>query len=155
MKNLLLQSIGLSALLTSQAYAAGPYDGVYQYGLSPAYYSVHQSGNTLLVVSLGQIANTGNVEITVGPYKVAPTVIGDWDYAMGVVNGTMARISGVDLYGACRTTTDVAFENGVATATFVSSTNTPLGTAQGINCQQFLGSTAASVGGTITLRKIF
>jgi hypothetical protein len=156
MKNGIAISLLAAGLIgTAPANAAGPYDGVYQYGLSPAYYSVHQNGNTLLVVSLGQIANTGSVSISAGPYNITPGTIGDWDYALGGINGNAARISGLDLYGTCRTTTDVTFENGTATATFVSAVNTPFGTAQGINCQQLLGSAAASVGGTITLRKIF
>lgn len=155
MKRSISTALALAASISAQAFAGGPYDGVYQYGLSPAYYSVHQSGNVLLVVSLGQIANAGNVQITVGPYSVTPPVIGDWDYAMGVISGDTARISGTDLYGACRSTTDITFENGTATATFVSATNTPLGTAQGINCASLLGDAAASVGGTIMVRKIF
>lgn len=155
MKKLLLKSAMLSAVMAGQVLAAGPYDGVYQYGLSPSYYSVHQNGNTLLVVSLGLLPTNGTVAITVGPYSIAPTTLGDWDYAMGAIVGNKARVSGTDLYGTCITVTDVTFENGGATGTFVSASNTVFGTQQGVNCSQLLGGAAASVGGSITLRKIF
>lgn len=151
MRNLLC----LLLLLSPAVFAAGAYDGVYQYGLSPAYYSVHQNGNQLLVVSLGQLPVSGGIQITVGPNTISPTILANWDYALGVVNGTRARISGVTLYSSCVSTSDVAFENGVATVTFVSATNTAFGTAQGVNCAQLLGGAAASLGGTITLRRIF
>jgi hypothetical protein len=155
MKRSISTAVAFSAMLAGQVYASGPYDGVYQYGLSPVYYSVHQNGNTLLVVSLGLLSTDGTIEITVGPHTIAPTMLGDWDYAMGTVTGNRARISGTDLYGSCITVNDVVIENGTVTATFVSSTNTAFGTAQGVNCAQLIGGAAASLGGSITLRKIF
>jgi hypothetical protein len=143
------------AACTANVEAAGDYDGVYQYGLSPVYYSVHQNGNTLLVVSLGQLPTNGSVQVTVGPYAIAPTTLGDWDYAIGTISGNKARISGMDLYGSCITVSDVTFESGNAIGTFVSATNTAFGTQQGVNCSKLLGDAAASVGGSITLRRIF
>lgn len=154
MKRSITTAIALSAALAAPAFASGPYDGVYQYGLSPVYYSVHQNGSTLLVVSLGLIPTSG-IEVTVGPYTIEPTMMGDWDYAMGTVNGNSARISGVDLYGSCVTVNDITIDGGTVTATFVSSTNTAFGTAQGVNCAALIGGAAASLGGSITLRKIF
>jgi hypothetical protein len=142
-------------MLAGNVFAAGPYDGVYQYGLSSSFYSVHQNGSQLLVISLSQLPVSGGIQITVGPNTIVPTILSGWDYALGAVNGTRARISGTNLYGACVTTTDVAFENGVATATFVSASNTAFGTQQGVNCAQLLRDAANSVGGTITLRRIF
>lgn len=151
MKLLLASLLCLPAL---PAFAAGPYDGVYQYGLSPVYYSVHQNGNTLLVVSLGQLA-VKDIEITIGSFRVRPSTLGDWDYAIGTVNGNKARISGADLYGSCVSTTDVTVDGGTATATLVSIANTSFGTSQGVDCQQLYRDLSAIGATTITLRKIF
>jgi hypothetical protein len=156
MKNgIALAALLSTGLVTSQAEAAGPYDGVYQYGLSPVYYSIHQNGNQLLAVTLGILPTNGTVEVTVGSYSIAPTSLGNWDYATGVINGGVARVTGIGLYGACVSTSDVAFSNGVATVTFVSAVNTPFGTTQGVNCAKLISDSAASLGGSITLRKIF
>lgn len=151
MKLLLAPLLCLSAL---PAFAAGPYDGVYQYGLSPAFYSVHQNGNTLLVVSLTQLSLSG-VEISLGNYRVSPSALGNWEYSIGTINGNRARISGTGLYGACQSTTDVTIDDGTVTATLVSAVNTPFGTSQSVNCQQLFRDLEAIGATTITLRRIF
>jgi hypothetical protein len=137
------------------ALAAGPYDGVYQYGLSPAYYSVHQSGNTLVVASLGTTALSG-VRISIGGYAVTPPSIDNWSYSIGTISGSSARVVGVGIYGACIATTDVAFDTaGNLSATLVGVTDAPFGNQQGVNCAALYQSITAAVGPTLILRKIF
>jgi hypothetical protein len=155
MKSLCLKSIALCAALTSPAFAAGPYDGVYQYGLNPAYYSVHQSGNQMIVASLGFVAMNG-VGFTFGNYQVVPNQIGYWEYSSGTVTGNKARIAGTGIFGSCVSTSDVTFESsGNATVTLVSYANTSFGTSQGVNCASLFRDLTTEVGTTITLRKIF
>ncbi len=137
--------------------AAGAYDGVYQYGLSPAYYSVHQNGNQLILVALGSLSVTGNIPITIaGTYTVRPPTIEYWGYSMGTILGNTARISGVALFGACQSTVDVTFDNsGGAAVTLVSYVNTAFGSSQGVNCLSVMQSVASTTGTTISLRRIF
>lgn len=115
---------------------------------------MHQNGNTLLVVSLGQLT-VSNVDVTLGTYRVRPNVLGNWDYSIGTITGNKARISGNTLYGSCVSTTDITIDGGTATATLVSIANAPFGTNQGVNCQQLMRDLEAIGGTTITLRKIF
>jgi hypothetical protein len=154
-----VKAIAAFVFLAAQAIsaiAAGPYDGVYQYGLSPAYYSVHQNGNTLLVVSLGSVPANG-ISFSTGPYVVRPATVDFWAYSIGAMSSAnTARVSGIGIWGACNATTDVSFDGaGNAFATFVSATNTLLGTQQGVNCVGLYQTIVATVGTTLTLRKIF
>jgi hypothetical protein len=152
MKNLL----GLLLLLSPAVFAAGTYDGIYQYGLSPAYYSVHQNGNQMIVASMGFTSINSDVVFRFGSYEVTPASIGTWDYASGTITGNKARISGISLFGSCVATTDITFEtSGNVTATLVSYANTAFGTSEGVNCAALYRDAVAAIGGTITLRRIF
>jgi acyl-homoserine lactone acylase PvdQ len=147
----------LALALPCAALAGGAYDGVYQYGLSPAYYSVHQAGGTLLVVSLGEIPMSG-VQFSVGAgYVMTPNSINYWSYAIGpMTSGNSARITGLSVFGACNVTTDVSIDGtGNAYGTFVNAVNTPFGTQQGVNCAAIFQAAIAATGPTIALRKIF
>jgi hypothetical protein len=147
--------VALLALSANTTVAAGSYDGIYQFGLSPAYFSVHQNGNSMIVASMAFTPMT-DVVFRVGSNQVAPTQIGTWDYASGAISGNKARISGIGLFGACVTTTDITFDaSGGATATLVSYANTAFGTQQGVNCPAIYRDAVDAIGGTITLRKIF
>lgn len=72
MRKMYLVASVLGALFAEGVSAAGAYDGVYQYGLSPAYYSVPQNGGTLLVASMAFLSVNNDVNISVGPYVVRP-----------------------------------------------------------------------------------
>jgi hypothetical protein len=154
-----MKAIAALVLLTAHAasaLAAGPYDGVYQYGLSSTYYSVHQNGNTLLVVSLGSVPANG-IGFSIGSYVVHPNTVDFWAYSIGPLStGSAARVSGIGVWGACDVTTDVSFDGvGNAYATFVAASNTPFGTQQGVNCVSLYQTLVATVGTTLTLRRIF
>lgn len=156
MKNATLKATVLSAALASPAFGAGLYDGIYQYGLTPAYYSVHQNGNAVLIASYGFTTISQDIVFRFGSYEVSPTSIGTWDYSSGSIVGNTVRVTGVGLFGACVATTDVTFDaSGTATATLVSYANTPFGTSEGVNCAALYQSVIAAIGPTITLRKIF
>ncbi len=156
MKSSRLATLLLLASIANTSVAAGAYDGVYQYGLSPAYYSVHQNGNTLIVASMGFVAIGEDVSFAVGRYTVSPKSIGFWDYSMGTISGNQARVTGASLFGACTATSDVAFDAaGNATITLVAYTNAAFGTSQGVNCALVRQDIVAATGGTITLRRIF
>lgn len=149
--------LGLAlALVGASAMANGPYDGVYQYGLSPVFYSVHQSGSTLLVASMGSLPLSG-VQIGLGAgFTVVPSSIQHWTYSIGSINGNTARVTGLANFGACSTTTDVTFDGqGNAYGTFVNSVTTLFGSQQGVNCPAFFQAALAVTGPTITLHKIF
>lgn len=154
MKRLLLAAV--LSLSVSNVLAAGAYDGIYQYGLNPAYYSVHQNGNTLLIASMGFVSIGEDVRFRIGRQEVAPRSMGFWDYSMGTINGSRARVTGIGLFGACEAITDISFDEfGGVTATLVSYANTALGTSQGVNCATVLQDVIGAVGRTIALRRIF
>lgn len=156
MKRIPLFALLLCACIGQNAKAAGLYDGVYQFGLTPAYYSVHQNGNAILVASFGFTPISPDIVFRFGPYEVSPASIGTWDYSTGSMVGNKARITGVGLFGSCVTTADLTFEaSGTVTATLVSYSNTFFGTSEGVNCNALLQSAVATIGQTITLRKIF
>ncbi len=136
--------------------AAGPYDGIYQYGSSPIFISVHQNGNTVVGATMSSTALFG-VNISVGPgFSVAPSSIDNWNYAIGLLNGNAARVTGVGVYGACTVTSDVVFDGvGNLSSTFVGAVNTAFGNQQGVNCAALYQSIIAAIGPTLTLRKIF
>lgn len=141
--------------LASIAHAAGVYDGIYQHS-SGAYYSVHQNGNTLLVVSMASIAANGTGFTLPGGYIVRPPTIEAWNYSMGTISGAVARVTGTGPFGTCTTTSDAQFDGaGTVYVTFVSTTNSALANAQGINCQTVLATTLGITGYTLTLRRIF
>jgi hypothetical protein len=140
--------------LSTPVSAAGAFDGVYLYGPGGAFYSVHQNGPTLLTISLGSIPANG-IGVTSGPYVIKPPTLEFWAYSIGAVNGNTARVVGVGFFGACQVTTDLTFVGDEAHATFVSAANTLLGNQQGVSCQSLMQITVATVGPTITLRRIF
>jgi hypothetical protein len=143
------------AMSCGSALAAGPYDGVYQQGLNPAYYSVHQNGNTLLVASLASMPANA-IAITLGASVVHPSTIDYWTYSIGAIFGNTARVTGVGIFGACSVTTDIVFDGaGTASATFVGVANTLFGNQQGVNCSALYQSALAASGPTISLRLIF
>ena len=144
----------LGIWISLPASAAGPFDGVYQYAPTGAFYSVHQNGATLLTVSLGSMPANG-VGATFAGYVVRPPTLEFWAYSLGAVAGSTARVTGLGMFGACSVTTDLTFAGDEARATFVSAINTPLGNSQGVDCQAIMQTTVATVGPTITLRRIF
>ena len=143
-------------LIATTAFAAGPYDGVYQRGLSPSYTSVHQSGNTLLAIGLDTLPASGISVPTVTGQSIQLASMDFWAYSIGTIAGNVAQMSGTTAFGGCVGSGTVVFDGaGNATSTLMSLTNTPSGASQGLNCAallQVLISTGANVS---QLRKIF
>jgi hypothetical protein len=138
------------------AFAAGPFDGVYQLTGAPAFYSVHQNGNILLIVSLSSVPASGITFGLTGGYSVRPPTVEAWSIAAGVISGNTARVTGTGPYGSCTTTSDAVFDDaGNVAVTFVATAQTALANQQAINCSAVLQAALAVVGPTLTLRKIF
>lgn len=144
------------ALTCASSFAAGPYDGIYQYGSLPVFASVHQNGNTMLMATMGTTP-ISNVNFAMGPgFAVRPSSIDNWTYAIGSINGNATRITGVAVFGACTVTTDLSFDGaGFLTSNFVSVENTAFANQQGVNCVTLYQTIAATIGTTLVMRKIF
>lgn len=146
--------------VSASALAAGPHDGIYAFNNgSPTLMSVHQSGSTLVLVTLSQRANTLNGSFSVAPsYTVAPAVASIWEYAIGTLIGQEALVENPSAYyGACILATKVKFDGlGGMTLSPVGGKVTAAGTAAGVNCSNVLTTNFGAPGVTVlSLTKAF
>lgn len=115
------------------AIAAGPLDGIYV-NLNGGFGSVHSNGSSIFVIGLSQVPASGiYFSSVVG--TVRPTSVDQWDYASGVINGSVADVSGVTMYGACTFAARITFTAGSAVLQITGAANTLVGNASGVNCR--------------------
>ena len=130
----LKKSVGLAALcVAGPLMAAGPVDGIYQFGQAEDWLSMHQSGNHVIVGRFFKVKGTFNVTIMGKQFMGGGG--GVWDLLGGdfAANGTTLRVSGESKHGACLTTFLIDFSAPQVWLQWVSDTTTPAGAAQGID----------------------
>lgn len=149
------------AITSSAAFAVGPFDGLYAFTSvsSSSLLSVHQSGTTLLLVTLGQRPNSLGGAFQVAPsYTVTPSIVSIWEYAIGTITGNEVTVENPGAYyGTCTLVTRVVFDGtGGMTLTPVGGKVTTVGLAAGVNCNTVLGASFGAPGSTtLTLNKVF
>ena len=148
------------AFVSASAFATGPHDGVYTFTsvASSSLISVHQSGNTLLLVTLSQRPNVLNGSFSLAPsYTVTPAVASIWEYAIGPLIGQEATVNNPSaFYGACSVNLKVKFDGvGGMTLTPTSGTTTDFGRASGVACGTALTASLGSPGTVFSLAKAF
>jgi hypothetical protein len=154
--SLFKKALGVAALfIAGSSMAAGPLDGIYQFGEYEDWWSIHQSGNHVVVGrffnSNGGFSTTFNDGRT---YKADKA--GIWYLLGGDVdaNGTSVTVSGESRAGACLVTYRFEFGAPQLWVQWASQTTTPAGKSQGIDCEA--DHTAGTVNGTWwKIRKIY
>lgn len=133
--------------------AAGLYDGIYQYGSALEWYSVHQSGNGMIV---GNFISHRNFPIAWSLSNGQPYLSQTndyWNLFGGTMSGASATLQGEVVAGACNVTLNANFSvAGRITVTITAVSPTVRGVAQGINCDTVLNMAG---GNTFVLNKIY
>jgi hypothetical protein len=130
------KTLGLGALcLAGPLMAAGPLDGIYQFGDAEDWLSMHQNGNHVVVGSFFNVA--GPSYVTILGKQFQGNKAGIWELLGGdlAANGTSLTVSGESRYGACQATYFIDFSAPQIWVQWVSLTTTPAGAAQGIDCE--------------------
>lgn len=134
---LLRTLLAAACTLSGQAYAAGPYDGIYNIPNTPMYMSVHQNG-TRLIAAVFTTIPASNVFYSLGDGQVMPLYRSDyWDLMSGDLFGNRSTIVGQVAFGACESTWQAVFTTSSLAVTRVSIRNTPQGSAAGVSCAAF------------------
>lgn len=144
----------IAAILVSAmcggASANGTYDGVYSSPVSSSnYFSVHQSGNSLIVASFDTMPASG-INVTAAGSVYAPTRYDFWDLYNGTINGNTATLSGQALYGACTRTVTLVFSSTGFVASQFTASATASGSSQRVNCNALI-----PAAGTLSFSKVF
>jgi hypothetical protein len=148
-----ISTIAASSLfvLSSVAFAAGPYDGIYQSTTdSNDYVSLHQSGNSVIIANFSVGAVTG-VTLTGSFGTIGPRSLDTWELYQGTMTGTHGSISGEGPFRACNTSWSLDIDAaGNANATLTGVARTASGTAQNVNC-----GIAISIGTVVKFNRVF
>lgn len=155
----------LAVLLSNKALAAGPFDGIYQIPNTREFYSVHQSGNGIIIGLFTVTPAPTGLTLTLSNgqrFRVAN--VNTWDLLSGSITSVTAaspnataNVQGELGGGACIASISIVFSatGGVGRAT--GFTQTAEGAAQSINCNQLFQDFAARFGGfaVFNLTRIF
>lgn len=115
------------------AFAASPYDGVFQERDEVgSYLSVHTNGN----VFIGTLYNIDFLNgVPVALFNgLRPRQLNTWNLLQGSLSGNVANVSGELLLNHCKVNAQIAFTTTTALVTVQSATSTPLGQEVGVNC---------------------
>lgn len=152
MKKTVLLAGFVMGLFADTAFAAGLYDAIYQLPGTQEFYSVHQSGNSLIVGNfITQQGFQVNAPLSNGQQFTTPR-LDYWNLFSGPLNGATASLQGEAVFGACYITETVTFSPSGAAAVINSATNTAAGNAQGIDCPGLFG---GFVGNPFPWTKVF
>ncbi len=117
------------------AFAAGPYDGVYQSNANPQiFYSLHQNGSALLMTTYTGSPTDGTVEFRYGSTSYKPSTVYVWEVQAGQVSGSRAILTGGTLQNACNVTIQLDMTPSEITGVVLSSSPSTSGAAQGVPC---------------------
>lgn len=145
----------MSITAFANTFASGVYDGIYQLGNSPTYWTVQQNGNNLIVGEFTSITAAGITLTTTTGVIVRPNNLDTWELRSGTISGNTAQLTGNSTYGACSQTISAVFDNtGTVRSTTMSMTNTVLGTTLGINCNSVMLQIQSTTGLSRTLTKV-
>ena len=126
--------IACLSTIACYAFAAGPYDGIYQSTLNKdLYLSVHQNGGFLIVAAFATLPASG-VSYYQGGAKFTPQRADVWDLQSGPINGNVAATQGESTFGACLETGVFRFDQSGVTYTLSAVVQTNAGRAQGYPC---------------------
>lgn len=135
----------LLSVLTASAFAAGPYDAIYQSSTSASTYAaVHQNGGNVIIAIYDSRPSNGSSIDTRGG-TIVPPKLNFWDVFSGPIAGSVTTVTGQHNYGGCVQTVDVVFSDTGFTATVTADAPTPAGITAGLNCTTGVGSSGLFV----------
>jgi hypothetical protein len=109
----------VAAFLACSAFAAGPYDGIYQW--SQGYFlSLHQNGSTMI----GTVYWVASQTNPVGFGALMVSDVDTFDLFNGPISGNKAMLTGTRIFRACDESYDLVFNaDSTITATHTSGRN--------------------------------
>ncbi len=128
-----IASAGVSVVATPPVFAAGLYDGIYQWS-SGHYLSIHQHGSRIIATIYFNADGSFTFPSSDGHVLAVPQ-LDIFDLLNGPITGNIAKITGTRFHRACNESHDFVFDdNGNITVTKTGVSNAAAADLAGISC---------------------
>lgn len=146
---------GVAVFLSGTASAAGAYDGIYQVPGLQEFYSVHQSGNGLIIGGFFTQPQSTYFYTLINGQRYTPPRNDNWDLFSGPIAGARAVVEGETASGACTASLEFVFGSPTV-ITILNMQPTASGLSQGINCASVLNALTVRLKGRVfTVNRVF